>query len=107
MAKNTGLPQFSMLSAPDVVQPIVLAANTGQAFDVPAGHSFVLFSLNADFYARYGSTSAQVPTTTSTGSTGSELNPTARNIGSTASCTGISIIAPAAASGSLSWFKPA
>ena len=82
MSKGTGIAAGQILGFPDFVQAVVLVANTGQAFDTPAGMGSVLFSMNADFYARYGSTAAAVPTTSSTAATGSELNPTARNIGS-------------------------
>ena len=107
MSKGTGIAAGQILGFPDFVQAVVLVANTGQAFDTPAGMGSVLFSMNADFYARYGSTAAAVPTTSSTAATGSELNPTARNIGSSLTTTGISLISESAAKGSLAWFKPA
>lgn len=108
MAKGTGIPTQSILAVPDFVQNVVLAANTGQAFDTPTGMAYVVFSFNADFWAKYGSTSAAIPTSSSTiGSSAlsSELNPTARNIQSTATTSGISLIADSACKGSMAWFK--
>ena len=108
MAKGTGVETRSILSSPDFVQSVALSSGVGQAFDTPAGMSYVLFSMDTNFWVRYGSTAASVPTTSSTaGTTNAELNPTARNIGSTQACTGISIVSSAACVGSLSWYKPA
>ena len=107
--KNTGLGNANeILASPDTYTNVVLAAGTAQAFDVPSGAGFVAFSFNTDIWVKYGSTGAQVPTTSqsSASSTGSELNPTIRNIGSTLACTGVSIVSAAAAAGSLTWFKP-
>lgn len=101
--------QGDILSSPDFVQNVVLAANTGQAFDTPAGARVVVFAMDSDFWVRYGSTNAAIPTSSSTvGSStwAAELNPTARDIGSTVNTTGISIISASAAKGSLAWFKP-
>ena len=97
-----------ILSSPDTYCNVVLAAGVGQAFDVPSGAGIVGFSFNADIWVKYGSTGAQVPTTSqsSASSTGSELNPTIRNIGSTLACTGISVVSAVVAAGSLTWFKP-
>lgn len=89
----------------DSVQQAVLVANTGQAFDVPTGGRYVVFGGNVDFLVRWGSTTASVPTTSSTGSsTNSEMNPLSRNIGSTASCTGYSIVSSVAGIVTASWF---
>lgn len=104
--KNTGLahPQDIILY-PDTVQQAVLVANTAQAFDVPTGASYVSFGANTDFFVKFGSTGASVPTTSSTGSsTNAELNPTSRNIGSTADTTGYSLIAAAAGIVTASWY---
>lgn len=75
---------------------------------MPTGCGYVVFSMDADFWVRYGSTGAAVPSTTvaTPGSTLAELNPTARNIGSTLQTTGLSIISEYACKGSLSWFRP-
>lgn len=104
--KNTGLshPRDIILFA-DTVQQAVLVAATPQAFDVPTLGSYVVFGANTDFFVRWGSTQASVPTTSSTGSsTNSELNPTARNIGSTLDCTGYSIVSAAAGIVTASWY---
>lgn len=96
-----------IMQAPDFVQAVVLASSVGQSFDTPAGAGFVVFSFSDNYWVRYGSTTAGLPSSSSTaGSSTSELNPTARNIGSTASCTGISISSPNAQVGSISWWKP-
>jgi len=106
MAKGTGLPTQSILAVPDAVQAVVLAAGTGQAFDVPTGMACVAFSMDQDFWVLYGSTAASVPTTSSTSlTTNAELNPTVRNVQSTATTSGISIISSVVCSGSLAWYK--
>lgn len=93
-------------ASPDTIGIAVLVAATGQAFDVPAGAGFVSFGADCNFIARYGSTSAQVPTSSSTaGSTSGEVNPTARNIGSTQSCTGISLISATSGIVTMSWYS--
>ena len=105
MAKGTGLQPNTLLQVPDFVQAVVLASSVGQAFDVPAGMRYVAFSMNADFWVKYGSTAALIPSTSTTAGTSSpELNPTARDIRSTSLTTGLSIIAPAATSGSMAWY---
>ena len=97
-----------ILASPDTYTNVVLAGGAAQAFDVPPGAGVVAFSFNTDFWVKYGSTGAQVPTTSqsSASSSGSELNPTIRNIGSTLACTGISINSAGAGAGSLCWFRP-
>jgi hypothetical protein len=97
-----------ILATPDTYTNVVLAAGLAQAFDVPSGAGIVAFSFNTDFWVKYGSTGAQVPTTSqsSASSSGSELNPTIRNFGSTLGCTGISIVSAIAGAGSLCWFEP-
>lgn len=106
MAKGTGVPTQSILVRPDSVQAVVLAASTGQAFDVPAGMAYVAFSFDQDFWVRYGSTAAAVPSTSSTSlTTNAELNPTFRNVQSTATTSGISLISEFACKGSLNWYK--
>ena len=107
MAKGTGLPPNTILAAPDFVQHVSLASSVGQAFDVPAGMGIVNFSFRGDFSVRYGSTAAANVTTSSTAATGSEINPTIRDLRSTASTTVISVIADQAILGTLSWYKPA
>lgn len=111
MLAGDGMKQTGLLHPTDVpgisdsVQTAVLAANTGQAFDTPAGAGYLIFAGSVDFYVKYGSTTATVPTTSSTSlTTNSELNPTARNLNSTAACTGISIISALAGVVTLSWY---
>jgi hypothetical protein len=98
-----------VLNASDAIGTAVCVAGAAQAFDTPAGAGFVSFSAvsGLDFYVAFGSTGASVPTTSSTaGSTAnrSVLNPTARNIGSTQSCTGISIVSGGAGIVVMEWF---
>lgn len=99
--KNSG----EILGAPNFVQDVVLSSGVAQAFDTPAGAAYVAFAFTDNIRAQYGTTGAALPTTTSTNSSGSELNPTIRNLGSTLSTTGISIISPSACNGSLAWFN--
>jgi len=106
MAKGTGLSMQAILTRPDFTQAVVLAAGTGQAFDVPTGMAFVAFSMDTDFWVRYGSTAAAVPSSSTTsGTTNAELNPTTRFVGSTATTSGISIVSAYACNGSMSWYK--
>ena len=79
----------------DAIMSIVLAAATGQAFDMPAGSGYVNFAGNVDYWVRFGSTAAAIPGASSTAasSAAAVFKPTIRNFGSTASCTGFSIIA--------------
>ena len=105
MSKGTGVPTNSILGFPDFVQSVVLTSGTGQAFDTPTGMAYAVFAMSNDFWVKYGSTGAVVPTTSSTAASGPELNPTARNVGSTATTTGISIISDYAAKGSIAWYK--
>lgn len=108
MSKNTGLiAPGVIITESDCVTHVALSSGAGQAFDVPAGKAIANFSFNGDFWAAYGSTSASVPSTSSTANTtaNSELNPTIRNLVSTASCTGISLVSEVAAKGSISWYS--
>lgn len=93
----------------DAIGTMVAAAGTAQAFDTPSGAGFVSFASNGiDFYVAFGSTNAAVPTTSSTpGTTANRSipNPDVRNIGSTASCTGISIVSPSTGVIVMEWFK--
>jgi hypothetical protein len=96
--KNTGMqhPQ-DVINWSDSVAQLVLAAGVGQAVDVPAGANLANFSSNGiDFWVRFGSTAAAIPTTSTTAgsSTLSILSPEARTLGSTLGCSVISIISP-------------
>lgn len=91
----------------DAIATMVSVAGTGQAFDTPTGAGFVSFGANVDFWVRFGSTVATVPTTSSTANTTantSVLNPTVRNIGSTLACTGISIVSASTGYIVMEWF---
>lgn len=89
----------------DTIQQAVFVANTAQAFDVPPGGCMVAFASDVNFWVRYGSTGASIPTTSSTGgSTNAELNPLQRNVVSTASCTGYSVISPSSGYFTASWY---
>lgn len=106
---NTGLVSpGDILQRPDKVVHVVLATGStnAQAFDVPTGMSVVVPSFNGDIWVTYGSTAAAIPTTSTTAATTSnaELNPGARHVVSTASCTGISLCSEVAAKGSLAWY---
>ena len=102
---NSGLLHpTDVLAAPNFINVAVLAAGTGQAFDTPSGASIVTFGASIDFYVKYGSTSAAVPTTSmSTGNANGELNPTVRNVRSS---TGLSLISASAGNVTMSWFVP-
>lgn len=110
MAKGMGIRNSGeILSFPDFTQAVVLAtgSSNAQAFDVPSGMAYCAFAFNADFWVKYGSTAVVIPSTSTTaGSTTPELNPTVRNIGSTQSCTGISIASESVCKGSINWYKP-
>lgn len=96
-----------ILTPSNLTQAVVLSSGVAQAFDVPTGAGFVAFAFDNSFWVKYGSTGALVPSTSSSaGTTSSELNPTARNLSSTLACTGISIVSDYATKGSLSWFAP-
>ena len=102
---NTGLLHpTEILRAPNYVNTAVLAAATGEAFDVPAGAQYVSFGANVDFFVKWGSTAASVPSTDYTDGSGSELNPTVRNIGSTNATTGLSLIAVTTGIVTMSWY---
>ena len=110
MPKGTGVPTPAILATPAYIQAVVLAtgSSNAQAFDTPAGMGYVGFSMNQDFWVDYGSTAAVIPSSSTTaGSSSPELNPTYRNIGSTLSCTGISIASEYITKGSINWFAPA
>lgn len=76
--------------APGYVLSRSLAAGTAEAFTVPAGARFVIFSATGDFFANY-TTTATVPVDVTDGSA-SELNPSVRSI---PGITSISVISSA------------
>lgn len=87
---------------PQWIDPVVLAAGVAQTYTVPTGALYILFSANADFYARYDGTAAAVPTVTTTSGSGPELNPGLRNI---TGATTISLISPTVCIVTLSVYK--
>lgn len=110
MAKGLGFRSDQILEYPDFTQAVSLSSGSSNAaaFDVPAGMGFVGFSMNNDFWVKYGSTACVIPSSSTTaGTTSPELNPTYRRINSTASCTGISIASEYVTKGSINWYKPA
>ena len=109
MSKGTGIHAQSILTFPDYTQPVVLStgSSNAQAFDVPTGMRFAGFSMDHDFWVKYGSTAVAIPSTSSTaGSSSPELNPTYRDLQSSAACTGISIASEYATKGSINWYRP-
>ncbi len=80
-----------------------LAASTAEAFTVPTGAKYVLFSATGDFYANYTTTATVPGDTAIADATASELNPAMRYI--PAGCTSISVIAPAACVVTASFWK--
>lgn len=88
---NNGQNLFA-LPAPGYVLSKLLAASTAEAFTVPAGARFVVFSATGDFYANY-TTTATVPGDVTDGSA-SELNPSVRNIKGVSSISIISAATP-------------
>lgn len=106
MMHPTDIPTFG---STDAIGVMVAVAGTAQAFDTPAGVGYVSFSANGgiDYFVAFGSTLAAVPTTSSTPGTTKNVsipNPDVRNIGSTLSCTGISIVSASTGVISMEWF---
>lgn len=102
---NTGLLHpTEILRAPNYVNVAVLSSGVGQAFDIPAGVQYVYFGANIDFYVKYGSTAAALPSSSLVDGSAAECNPTSRNIGSTNATTGLSVIAAAPGNVTMSWF---
>jgi hypothetical protein len=78
------------VARPQYIEAIVLTASSAATFTVPTGAKYVLFSANADFYANYTTTATVPSVSTSTGAA-SELNPALRYI---EGVTSISLISP-------------
>ena len=110
--KPLQLARPAMIMTPSDTLSSVALTTSAQAIDIPAGAQFASFSCNSDFYAQYGiAGAAAVPTTTTTApSTAlncSELNPTIRDLHSTAKTTALSVIAPAAGGIlTIGWYGP-
>lgn len=100
--------QFAALPQTDYVEGRSLAAGAAELVQIPSDASgvlakFVLFSWNADFCAKMGTSAvvAAMPTDTADGS-GSMLNPTFRKIDP--AHTHISVISTAASLGTMEFF---
>lgn len=104
--KSLGLNPNTILPTPPRVDAIVLVAGTGQAIDTPTGAAFVGFGSTMTFYVAYGSTGAAVPSTNNVAGTASEQNPSLRNIGSTLTTSGLSIVSTESGPVVLSWYGP-
>jgi hypothetical protein len=90
-------------------QAVVAVAGTGQAFDVPAGAPLCWSSRGSgiDYLGALRlDGNASIPTTSSTpgSSTNAELNPSSRNIGSTLSCTGLSVVSASTGYLTMAWY---
>jgi len=91
------------LPAPDNVDMRVLAAGVAERHTVPSGAAFCLAACAGDFYIRWHSSSdASVPAADITDGSGAEYKPGLRNV---SGLTSFSIIAPATAVVSLSFFS--
>ena len=112
MAKGSNLGVRQLLVFPDTVTAIIsTGANASYPVAVPSGANYAVFSGNADFWVNYGTTVGAIPTLTSYASTmlstNAELNPTARNLGSSNDCSKLAIISASTAFvGSISWYLP-
>jgi hypothetical protein len=89
---------------PAYVDVRVLAANAAERHAVPQGAKKVIFSGNADFFAKFGdgTVTAALPAADVLDGSGSELNPEAREIPS--DCTHISLVSASATIVSLSFY---
>lgn len=100
---NAGQMAFALRQS-NWIDARVLAANTAETFQAPAGARYVLFSANGDFYCRIAaaSTAAAVPAADVTDGSAAELNPAMRYV---AEVDYISLIAPAATIVTLVYYK--
>lgn len=88
----------------DVVNDVVLAADTLSRIAIPTGARFVALSFDGDVRAKPGvsDTTLALPTTNSAEGAGSALNPALRRL--PASATHLCLRAPAACKGSLEFW---
>jgi hypothetical protein len=88
----------------DVVNDVVLAADTLARIAIPTGARFVALSFDADVRVKPGTsdTSLALPATSSAEGAGSALNPALRRL--PASATHLCLRAPAACKGSLEFW---
>ncbi|KAB0680296.1 hypothetical protein [Aureimonas leprariae] len=106
---NSGRAQFAP-AFPDYVEDVVLAADTLLRLPIPVEARFAVFSFDGDVRVRLGdaATIVALPAATSQTGSGGELNPVARRIsprqGEAAPATHICMRAPAACTGSVSFY---
>lgn len=79
----------------------VLAANVAEVVTIPTGAKFFIINSTADLWVKVGG-AATVPAADTTNDTGSELNPSARYLGSS---TTIGIISESAAKVSIMFYE--
>lgn len=97
-------PTFDCVTQSTHIDSRVLAADTVETFQAPAGAKYVLFAGTADFYAKIAaaSTPAAVPSADTTDGSASELNPKMRTLPGNEAF--ISLVAPAATIVTLSYY---
>ena len=88
----------------DRIDAVVLAAGVAEARPLPVDALYVVFALDAPFFARFGGADVGVaiPAASSADGAAGELNPTARRIPPGA--THVALIAATAARGSLAFY---
>ena len=86
--------------APSHIDARALGVATNEAHTIPTGANYVVFSANADFYARPDATAA-VPGADVTDGSGSEMNPSSWALQGN---TTINLIAPAACVVTMSFY---
>lgn len=96
----------------DVVEDIVLAADTLQRVAIPAGRRFAIFSFDGDVRVLIGTSASSfdLPTATTTDGSGSILNPGARRFpvtlrDGTTQPTHLILRAPAGCTGSIEFYE--
>ena len=101
--RKTNTLEANHLPSPDTVDMRVLAANVAERHTVQAGAAYCLAACAGDFYVRWHSSlDASIPAADITDGSGAEYKPGLRNV---SGLTSFSIIAPATAIVSLSFFS--
>lgn len=90
----------------DYVNSLSLVANTAERVPIPSGRTFVVFSCTSNYYVKVGDSgvTAAVPGDVTDG-TASELNPLSYILHGDSSWTHISIVTPANAIATLSFYE--
>lgn len=98
-------PRTFSVEQSDYIEAVVLTAATLTRIPIPAGATVVLFSFNADVWAKFGQVgdSISVPSATSTTGAAPEFNPNSRDIPKGA--THVLLISESSAKGSLSFYR--